>query len=73
MPPIPILTRQFGTGLDVQYSLTSALKANVTVNPDFAQVEADQLEINLTRFPTRFPEKRPFLLKETVSLKLPMT
>ena len=35
------LTRQLGTGLDVQYSLTSALKANVTVNPDFAQVEAD--------------------------------
>ena len=57
------LTRQFGTGLDVQYSLTSALKANVTVNPDFAQVEADQLEINLTRFPTRFPEKRPFFVE----------
>ena len=55
--------RQFGTGLDVQYSLTSALKANVTVNPDFAQVEADQLEINLTRFPTRFPEKRPFFVE----------
>ena len=56
-------TRQLGTGLDVQYSLTSALKANVTVNPDFAQVEADQLEINLTRFPTRFPEKRPFFVE----------
>ena len=55
--------RQLGTGLDVQYSLTSALKANVTVNPDFAQVEADQLEINLTRFPTRFPEKRPFFVE----------
>ena len=57
------LTRQLGTGLDVQYSLTSALKANVTFNPDFAQVEADQLEINLTRFPTRFPEKRPFFVE----------
>ena len=57
------ITRQLGTGLDVQYSLTSALKANVTVNPDFAQVEADQLEINLTRFPTRFPEKRPFFVE----------
>ncbi len=57
------LASQFGTGLDVQYSLTSALKANVTVNPDFAQVEADQLEINLTRFPTRFPEKRPFFVE----------
>ena len=49
--------------MDVQYSPTSALKANVTVNPDFAQVEADQLEINLTRFPTRFPEKRPFFVE----------
>ena len=57
------ITRQLGTGLDVQYSPTSALKANVTVNPDFAQVEADQLEINLTRFPTRFPEKRPFFVE----------
>ena len=57
------IARQLGTGLDVQYSLTSALKANVTVNPDFAQVEADQLEINLTRFPTRFPEKRPFFVE----------
>ena len=57
------LARQLGTGLDVQYSPTSALKANVTVNPDFAQVEADQLEINLTRFPTRFPEKRPFFVE----------
>ena len=57
------VTRQLGTGLDVQYSLTSALKANVTFNPDFAQVEADQLEINLTRFPTRFPEKRPFFVE----------
>ena len=57
------LSRQLGTGLDVQYSVTSALKANVTFNPDFAQVEADQLEINLTRFPTRFPEKRPFFVE----------
>ena len=57
------ITRQLGTGLDVQYSPTSALKANVTLNPDFAQVEADQLEINLTRFPTRFPEKRPFFVE----------
>ena len=57
------LARQLGTGLDVQYSPTSALKANLTVNPDFAQVEADQLEINLTRFPTRFPEKRPFFVE----------
>ncbi len=57
------LTSEFGTGLDFQHNLTSALKANLTVNPDFAQVEADQLEINLTRFPTRFAEKRPFFVE----------
>ena len=57
------LDGQLGTGLDVQYNLTSTLKTNVTVNPDFAQVEADQLEINLTRFPTRFPERRPFFVE----------
>jgi hypothetical protein len=54
---------QGAVGLDVQYSLTAALKANLTVNPDFAQVEADQLEVNLTRFPTRFAEKRPFFVE----------
>ena len=54
---------QAATGLDVQYNLTHALKGNFTVNPDFAQVEADQLEINLTRFPTRFSEQRPFFVE----------
>ena len=54
---------QGGIGLDVQYNLTGALKTNLTVNPDFAQVEADQLEINLTRFPTRFSEQRPFFVE----------
>lgn len=50
-------------GLDFQYRLTNKLRVSGTVNPDFAQVEADQLEINLTRFPTRFPEKRPFFIE----------
>ncbi|MCY4571090.1 MAG: DUF5916 domain-containing protein, partial [Candidatus Poribacteria bacterium] len=50
-------------GLDFQYRLTNKLRISGTVNPDFAQVEADQLEINLTRFPIRFPEKRPFFIQ----------
>ena len=54
---------QGAVGLDLQYNLTPALKTNLTVNPDFAQVEADQVEINLTRFPTRFPERRPFFVE----------
>ncbi len=48
------------TGLDVQYGITSNLKATLTVNPDFAQIEADEDLINLTRYPLYLPEKRPF-------------
>lgn len=63
---------QGGTGLDLQYNLTGALKTNLTVNPDFAQVEADQLEINLTRFPTRFAEKRPFFVEGNSFFETPI-
>ena len=66
------LDGQLGTGLDVQYNLSSTLKTNVTVNPDFAQVEADQLEINLTRFPTRFPERRPFFVEGNSFFETPL-
>ena len=48
------------TGLDVKYGLTSNLTATLTVNPDFAQIEADEDLINLTRYPLYLPEKRPF-------------
>ena len=54
---------QSAMGLDVQYNLSSSFKINATVNPDFAQVEADLTEINLTRFPTRVIEKRPFFVE----------
>jgi len=47
-------------GLDIKYSPTSNLALDVTVNTDFAQVEADDQQINLTRFPLFFPEKRQF-------------
>jgi len=55
--------RRFSTGIDMQYNLAGALKTNLTLNPDFAQIEADQLEINLSRYPTRFPERRPFFVE----------
>ncbi len=51
-------TREFGG--DVRFSPTSNLTVDVTVNTDFAQVEADDQQINLTRFPLFFPEKRQF-------------
>jgi len=49
-------------GLDLFYNITPVLKANVTVNTDFAQTEVDQRLVNLTRFPLRYPEKRDFFL-----------
>jgi hypothetical protein len=53
-------------GLDVKYGLTSNLTLDLTVNTDFAQVEADNQQVNLTRFPLFFPEKRRFF-KERAS------
>jgi hypothetical protein len=50
-------------GLDVKWGITPNLTADVTVNPDFAQVESDDLRINLTRFNLFFPEKRDFFLE----------
>ena len=47
-------------GLDIKYSLTSNLTMDVTVNTDFAQVEADDERVNLTRFALFYPEKRMF-------------
>ena len=50
-------------GLDVKYALTEGLTGDLTFNTDFAQVEADQQRINLTRFSLFFPEKRDFFLE----------
>jgi len=50
-------------GLDLFYNLTPQLKANLTVNTDFAQVEEDLQQVNLTRFSLQFPEKRDFFLE----------
>ena len=50
-------------GIDVKYGITENLVADVTVNTDFAQVEADEQQVNLTRFSLFFPEKREFFLE----------
>ena len=50
-------------GIDVKYGLTRSLIADFTVNTDFAQVEADEQQVNLTRFSLFFPEKREFFLE----------
>ncbi|MEP7065619.1 MAG: DUF5916 domain-containing protein, partial [Gemmatimonadota bacterium] len=52
-------------GGDAKLAISSTLTADLTVNTDFAQVEVDQQVINLTRFPTFFPEKREFFLESS--------
>ena len=49
-------------GMDIYYGLKSNLTLNLTYNTDFAQVEADNAQINLTRFNLFYPEKREFFL-----------
>ncbi len=52
-------------GLDVKYGVTSALTLDATVNPDFAQAEADEQQVNLSQFSQFFPEKRDFFLENS--------
>jgi hypothetical protein len=53
----------FEAGGDLRYRVTNNLGADLTINPDFAIIEADVEEINLTRFELFIPEKRPFFLE----------
>lgn len=50
-------------GVDIKYGITSGLTLDLTLNTDFAQVEADNVQVNLTRFGLFFPEKREFFLE----------
>ena len=51
------------TGGDINYLITPTMKLNLTVNTDFAQVESDAMQVNLTRFSLYYPEKREFFLE----------
>lgn len=51
--------------LDVQYNVTSSLKLDATINPDFSQIDVDQQVTNLTRFSIFFPERRNFFLENS--------
>ena len=55
--------RDGDAGLDVKYGITQNLTADFTYNTDFAQVEVDEQQVNLTRFSLFFPEKREFFLE----------
>ena len=50
-------------GADARWQFTQGSIANITINPDFATVEGDQEQINLTRWELQYPEKRPFFLE----------
>ena len=54
---------KLNAGLDLKYALTSNITMDLTLNTDFAQVEADDQIVNLTRFSVFFPEKRQFFLE----------
>ena len=55
--------RMSDVGLDAEVALTANLALDLTINTDFAQVEADQEQVNLTRFSLYYPEKREFFLE----------
>lgn len=54
---------QVSMGLDARYAFSQQVSGELTVNPDFATVEADVERINLTRFELSIPEKRNFFLE----------
>jgi hypothetical protein len=54
--------RQASAGVDLLYNPTPGLRANLTLNTDFAQTEVDQRQVDLSKFSLFFPEKRDFFL-----------
>jgi hypothetical protein len=57
------MLRDYGRGVDLKYGLTPSITFDATYHTDFAQVEVDQQQVNLTRFNLFFPEKREFFLE----------
>lgn len=61
--------KKLNVGFDLKYGISSNLTLDLTVNTDFAQVEVDDQQINLTRFPLFFPEKRQFFLERSSTFR----
>src|SRR5207247_10315824 len=59
--------KDYNGGFDVKYSVTPSVTLDTTYRTDFAQVEADQQQVNLTRFNLFFPEKRDFFLENAAN------
>jgi hypothetical protein len=62
----------YSGGLDAKIGVTNNFTVDLTVNPDFGQVEADPSEVNLTAFETFFEEKRPFFVEGRNILTMPL-
>jgi hypothetical protein len=63
---------KYSGGLDAKIGVTNNLTVDLTVNPDFGQVEADPSQVNLTAFETFFAEKRPFFVEGRNILSMPL-
>ena len=64
--------RVFEVGGDLRYGLSRNLNLDLSVNTDFAQVEADDQQVNLTRFSLFFPEKRRFFQERSAVFEVPL-
>jgi len=66
VPPADVdVAYPFEWGVDAKFGITRSLALDLTLNTDFAQVEADDQQVDLTRFNLFFPEKRPFFLENS--------
>ena len=59
-------------GLNLKWHLANDVTLDAAFNPDFAQVEADQVILNLTNIETFLPEKRPFFLEGIDAFSFPL-
>ncbi|MFM2269351.1 MAG: hypothetical protein RL757_2792 [Bacteroidota bacterium] len=59
------INNKTGIGVDAKIALTPSLNVDLTLNPDFSQVDVDEQVTNLTRFDVQFPERRPFFLENS--------
>lgn len=64
-PENPAIGNKLNFGGDAKIGITSGLNLDLTVNPDFSNVEADRQVVNLTRFDVNFPEQRQFFLENS--------
>src|SRR4029078_5149544 len=65
--------KDYNAAFDLKYSLTPSLTLDTTYRTDFAQVEADQQQVNLTRFNLFFPEKREFFMEHSSTFSVGST